>query len=275
MNRGAGRRIVFRDDAERLVFVDPLAEMEERFGVEIHSYCLMGNHYHAMIRSAEGRISEAMAWLGSRFTLAVNRHRDVDGAIFRGRFHSVLVERDAHVDWLYRYVNANPVDLGWSRPLSDYPWSGHAVTLGERDDQPWLRTEYYRHRFGEDPNRLDAWVEAARRGDDDLTLARPVGLDEIAQAARVASGPGPGINSAAHVRAATTSIALREGVDESEACHPLAGASALAYRRRVEAAAQTDIGLARFIRRTRSVLASDRSHSETVPDTGSTRRNCA
>ena len=277
MNRGAGRRIVFRDDVERHIFVELLAELEKRFAVEIHAYCLMGNHYHAVVRSQEGRISDAMAWLGSRFTLEVNRIRGVDGAIFRGRFHSVIVEREAHLDWLYRYVNANPVELGWSGPLSGYPWSGHAVTLGSRTDQPWLRTDYYRDRFAENSHRLDAWVEMARRDDADegTSIVRPVSVAEIAKAVEVASGPGPGINSVSQVRAATTVIALRFEVDESDACHPLVGAAAKAYRRRAEAAALADNALARLIGRTRSVLASERSDVEIVPDTGSTRRNCA
>jgi REP element-mobilizing transposase RayT len=131
MNRCAGRRVVFRNDSERELFLRLVADLEARFGAEVHCFCLLDNHYHPLIRSRNGRVSEAMGWLGSRFTRRVNAERGVDGAVFRGLFTSVLAERDAHLDWLFRYINANPLDLGWRRQLVAYPWSGLATTLGQ------------------------------------------------------------------------------------------------------------------------------------------------
>ena len=83
------------------------AGLDHRFGIEVHAYCLMGNHFHLLVRSPLGTLSDAMAWLGSRFTRLVNAERDVDGPVFRGRFHSVAVTRSSHLDRLFRYVNAN------------------------------------------------------------------------------------------------------------------------------------------------------------------------
>lgn len=214
MNRGAGRRITFRDDRERALFVSLLSEIESRFDVEIHAYCLMGNHYHLLLRSKSGRLSESMAWLGSRYTRWVNVERDVDGPLFRGRFHSVLVDRDAHLDWLFRYINANPLDLGWELPLADYPWSGLASTLGRGDPSPWLCTGYVRERFGDEPAELESFVEQARAEPTTLS-ALPRGRivdDDIVAAVATVRGPGPVVNSDADVRAAVTYIALRTGI---------------------------------------------------------------
>lgn len=46
MNRGAGRRLIFHDDMDYEVFLITLEEAKRQFGIEIHAYCLMGNHYH-------------------------------------------------------------------------------------------------------------------------------------------------------------------------------------------------------------------------------------
>ncbi len=255
MNRGAGRRIVFRDDCERQLFVDQLAQFEERFGIEVHGFCLMGNHYHAVLRSGAGRLSEAMAWLGSRFTLAVNAERDVDGAIFRGRFHSVHVERDEHLDWLHRYVNSNPTDLGWTRPLADYPWSGLATTLGDRSDQPWLRTDYFRSRFGAGACRLETFVEAARvPGPLWVSGSSGSSIDEVLAAVELASGPGPDVNSVAEQRAAQTIVGLRRGLSDIPPLAALEGDSAKAYVRRAHRAMRTNSALARLVDRVESVL---------------------
>jgi putative transposase len=51
MNRGAGRRSVFNTDAERSYFLSLLADTHARFHAQWHAYCLMGNHYHLLLRS--------------------------------------------------------------------------------------------------------------------------------------------------------------------------------------------------------------------------------
>ena len=87
MNRGAGRRVVFAQDHERVVFTELLGVIDERFGIETHSYCLMGNHFHLLVRSSDGALSAGMQHLSANFTRWINHQRETDGAIFRGRFN--------------------------------------------------------------------------------------------------------------------------------------------------------------------------------------------
>jgi REP element-mobilizing transposase RayT len=60
MNRGAGRQRVFRTDGHRRYFLSLLGETAERFNAEGHAYCLMGNHYHLMVRTPEGNLQRIM-----------------------------------------------------------------------------------------------------------------------------------------------------------------------------------------------------------------------
>lgn len=263
MNRGAGRRIVFRCDLEREVFVARLAEFEERFGVEVHCYCLMGNHYHLLVRSTEGRLSEAMGWLGSRFTRHVNEVRAVDGAIFRGRFHSVHVKRDAHLVWLYRYINANPRDLGWSGALGEYPWSGLGATLG-RVDNGWMRHDFLRGRFGDDLRALERFVDRDATNDACVVPDRCADAD-IALAAEVARAPGPDVNTAAEVRAAHSVVAVRASIDRSliSTIAGLSGEAPDRYLLRATRRAHTDVSIRELVARIESILAI----GHLVPDT--------
>jgi REP element-mobilizing transposase RayT len=107
MNRGARRQTIFLDDADRRCFVTLLTELDERFGVEVHLWCLVGNHFHLVVRSRDGRISDAMKFLSERFTRRSNDRHSHDGAIFRGRFHSVMITNDDHHRWLFHYVHQN------------------------------------------------------------------------------------------------------------------------------------------------------------------------
>ena len=51
MNRGAGYQDIFRADEHRQIFVDLLREFHETYQVNIHVYCLMGNHYHLLLET--------------------------------------------------------------------------------------------------------------------------------------------------------------------------------------------------------------------------------
>jgi putative transposase len=265
MNRGAGRRVVFRTDSERLRFISLLAEFDARFDVEVHCFCLMGNHFHLLVKSRSGNLSPAMSWLGGQFTRTVNAERGVDGAIFRGRFHSVLIEREAHLDWLFRYINANPIELGWTQPLAAYPWSGLSTTLGYDVDRGWLRTDYARCRFGANPRGLERFVEAAR-SDDVVCIAGGVTDDDIAAAVRTACGPGPNVSSDADVRAAHTVVGRRAGLDlrELSTTAHLAPHEAAVYLKRVGHRSAQPGALSELVTRTVSILNYERARSSGV-----------
>jgi putative transposase len=268
MNRGAGRRVVFRDDSERLLFLLLIADFETRFDVEVHCFCLMGNHFHLLVRSKSGNLSAAMSWLGSKFTRAVNAERGVDGAVFRGRFHSVLIDREAHLDWLYRYINANPIELGWNGPLASYPWSGLGATLGYNANYRWLRTDYARSRFGEDPQHLERFVDNARLADNGHRLIGVTDAD-VAAAVRTACGAGPRVNSEAQIRAAHTVVGHHVGIAPSNltTMSHLAPKPAAKYIAQVLNSSCRPGALSALVSRTTSILTLEQRLLHSVPDT--------
>ncbi len=76
MARGNERRAIFRDDHDRQRFVELLAEWVERFGLRLHAWVLMDNHYHLLVETPEANLSRAMQWLAVSYTVWFNRrHR--------------------------------------------------------------------------------------------------------------------------------------------------------------------------------------------------------
>lgn len=47
--RGNERRAIFLDDRDRRQFLELLGRTQERFGLRVHGYVLMGNHYHLLV----------------------------------------------------------------------------------------------------------------------------------------------------------------------------------------------------------------------------------
>ena len=63
MNRGAGRQNIFSHNKHRKLFLSVLKEITDIYSIEIHAYCLMGNHYHLLAKTPLGNLSKTMQYL--------------------------------------------------------------------------------------------------------------------------------------------------------------------------------------------------------------------
>jgi REP element-mobilizing transposase RayT len=140
-SRGNARQPVYRDDRDRRSFLGLLGEAVERFGWQCHAYCLMENHYHLVIQTPEPNLSRGMRHLNGVYSQRFNHRHERVGHLFQGRFHAVLVEREAHLFELARYVVLNPVRAGLVPDPTDYPWSSLRATLGLTRAPSWLQVE--------------------------------------------------------------------------------------------------------------------------------------
>ncbi len=128
MNRGVAKTAIFLADADRRAFVAELGAAFIDDKVELHAFCLMGNHYHLLVRSLDGRLSPAMQRLSSRYTHQFNQRHRRDGPLFRGRYLSVGIADDAHLLQALRYIHHNPCRDGRWAP-EEWPWSSAAAYL--------------------------------------------------------------------------------------------------------------------------------------------------
>jgi putative transposase len=149
MNRGAGRRPIFKTPAQRAAFLDLLDQISQIFGIEIHAYCLMDNHYHLLICTPEAGLGKAMRHLNGVYTQRFNRLVGTDGPLFRGRYKAILVDADSYLLRVNRYIHLNPVVEGLVSSPAAYPYSSYRAYLGLEATPVWLRTETCLHLFGE------------------------------------------------------------------------------------------------------------------------------
>jgi REP element-mobilizing transposase RayT len=147
-SRGNARAPIVLEDADRHLLLDVLGEVVERYRWVCHAYCLMTNHYHLLVETPEANLSRGMRQLNGVYTQRFNRAHEHVGHILQGRFGAVLVERDAHLLELARYVVLNPVRAGLVDAAEAYPWSSLRATLGLAPAPGWLRTGALLARFG-------------------------------------------------------------------------------------------------------------------------------
>ena len=144
MNRGRGYQRIFHAPTYYQAFLATLADAHERFGVRIHSYCLMGNHYHLLLQTPHGNLGRVMRHLNGVYTQRYNRLKRTDGPLFRGRYKSILVDEDNYLLQLSRYIHRNPLETTppLVKSLDTYPWSSYPAFINQTTCPTWLQREF-------------------------------------------------------------------------------------------------------------------------------------
>lgn len=146
--RGNEQRDIFRDDVDRECFIRILGQTAIRFGWRVLAWVLMSNHYHLVVQTPQPNISRGMHWLNGRYAQWFNRRHGRSGHLFQGRFHGALVEREAYLLAVARYVVLNPVRAKLVKNASDWRWSSYRQTAGLEKPAPWLAAEELLEYFG-------------------------------------------------------------------------------------------------------------------------------
>jgi len=90
----------------------------------------MSNHFHLVIQALQTTLSEIMHLLQTRFAVIYNQNRERAGHVFQGRYLPLLIQDDAYLMTVLRYVHLNPVAAGIVEFPEQWPLSGHNELIG-------------------------------------------------------------------------------------------------------------------------------------------------
>lgn len=148
MHRGNAGSDIFKSIRDQEKFLEYVGKAVERYGIKIHSYCLMTNHYHFLIETPHPNLSQAIKWINVGYVAYFNRKRRRSGHLFQGRFKAVVVDADEYLKHLSRYIHLNPMRAGIVEHCKDYPWSSYPVLGGYVKAPEWLETDWLLSLFG-------------------------------------------------------------------------------------------------------------------------------
>ena len=139
-SRGDRREPIFEDGADREALLGVVAQAVERFDASVLAYCLMDNHYHFVLQTRRGNLSQLMRQLNGVYTQLYNRRHRKVGHLFQGRFKGILVDENAYLLEVCRYVDLNPVRAGIIRDPGKWKWSSYRAHAGQANPPTWLDT---------------------------------------------------------------------------------------------------------------------------------------
>jgi len=169
------------DDYE--LYLGTLKEQSERYGLDVHAYCLMTNHVHLVATPHAGdSLAKAVGRTHWLYAQTINRLHGRSGHLWQGRFYSCALGGE-HFRAAVKYVERNPVRARIHRKAWLYPWSSAAAHCGGKDASGLLDLRRWARRW---PNEL--WREELSRRDDReavrglqsfTTRGRPLGSDSF------------------------------------------------------------------------------------------------
>ncbi|MDF1486353.1 transposase [Ramlibacter sp. H39-3-26] len=136
IERGNNRQAIFAESADYIRLLALLDENAAKFGVALHAYVLMSNHFHLLAtpQDAQG-IPAMMQAVGRSYVRWFNDRQGRSGTLWEGRYRSTLIEAERHLLACMAYIDLNPVRAGMVGDPAAYPWSSHCHYAGLRQDR--------------------------------------------------------------------------------------------------------------------------------------------
>jgi len=194
ISRFAGGRWVLDKRGARERYLQLLERGLGRTDARLLAYCLMSNHVHLVVVQGHEPAERLTKSVHTGFAGWVNGHkRKGQGPVFAGRPRIVVVEQEAYLLQLIRYVHNNPVRAGVVRYARMSEWSSHAAYVGRVEAPQWLSMGYVLERFGKSSRsraeRFDEFVNEGRGEGRRADLSGDGSAEAIAKA-RSALGDG-------------------------------------------------------------------------------------
>jgi len=136
IQRGNNRQPIFSDRADYESLLSMLEENARKYGVAIHAYVLMSNHFHLLATPETAQsIPQMMQAVGRRYVRYFNQRQGRTGTLWEGRYKSTLIQGERYLLACMVYIDLNPVRGGLADAAADYPWSSHGHYIGRCHDR--------------------------------------------------------------------------------------------------------------------------------------------
>ena len=142
MSRGNRRLALFKDEEDYLDFLICIQKARELYPFQIHSLCLMTNHFHILIETGGAELWKIMQRMLHPYARIFNGKYHFSGHLFEGRYSACLIEDERYFLEASRYIHLNPVKARMVREPLDYQYSSYGIFVNHRNQTIQLQEDH-------------------------------------------------------------------------------------------------------------------------------------
>ncbi len=158
VNRGVEQRVIFKEKEDYKKFEELLCTYAPSYGITIHNYCLMSNHYHLLIEIEKETLSKFMRQINMNYAIYFNKKYKRSGHLWQGRFKSWYVTDDAYLYTLILYIEQNPLKAKMVKKIEEYQYSTAHYFLNEEPIPICLKDSYMAQNYQNDKEAIEAFL---------------------------------------------------------------------------------------------------------------------
>lgn len=121
MSHGNGFQWIYKTEKNFIIFLKLLNNLTIKYQFVIHTFILMRNHYHLLLETPMGNLSQGMLYFNREFARIFNLFEKRKGSVFKQRYKSILIEKGVYYKRVYRYINQNSQRAGICQKIEEYP----------------------------------------------------------------------------------------------------------------------------------------------------------
>ena len=160
INRGVAQMRIFEEPEDYEYFEELMCFYAKSFGITIHNYCLMSNHYHILLEIQSENLSKFMRQLNMNYSIYFNKKNKRTGHLWQGRFKSWYVTDEAYFYTLMCYIEQNPLKAHMVKDIKEYPYSSYHYFLDYDNIPECLRDSWIVQNYKEDFESIEAFLTA-------------------------------------------------------------------------------------------------------------------
>ena len=161
INRGVEQRVVFTEKSDYEYFEELMCFYAKSYGITIHNYCLMSNHYHLLVEIERENLSKFMRQLNMNYAIYFNKKEKRTGHLWQGRFKSWYVTDEAYLYTLMLYIEQNPMKAGLVKTLNAYPYCSAHYFLHNKHLPECLQHSWIAQHYKNDRKAISAFLNSS------------------------------------------------------------------------------------------------------------------
>lgn len=158
--RGNHKSNIFQEAEDYERYLNILYQAGEQFDHSLYSYCLMTNHVHLLLHTADIDLGCIMKKVSMCFTQYINRKYNWVGHLFQDRYGAEQLNDESAMLVVSRYIHLNPVKAGMVSRPEDYVWSSYRAFVGLAENRLTEPQSILRHIGGIE--QYEAYILAAK-----------------------------------------------------------------------------------------------------------------